>query len=131
MKKHIDTSSTAPSQPRGKQPPWCDYADGGMIGEVPDRGAAPSTPGGGSGEDEDEEVVYFIGVIDILTDWTCAKSAENIFKTMTHPWKHEAHSCVPPIRYADRFERALQGRHKELVAWVARDGKKWEGKDCA
>ena len=75
-------------------PPWVDYPDGAMD-------AAATGPHG-------EPVVYFIGVIDILTAWTCAKSAENAVKTLTHPTKPNAHSCVPPSRYADRFEAALR-----------------------
>ena len=69
-----------------------DYSDGAMTGA------------GGGGE----PVMYFIGVIDILTAWTCPKAAENVVKTMTHPRTPNAHSCVPPHRYADRFEGALR-----------------------
>jgi hypothetical protein len=52
-------------------------------------------------------VVYYIGVIDILTRWSVLKSLENGFKTLCHPHTPTAHSCVPPRRYADRFERQL------------------------
>ena len=55
-----------------------------------------------------EPVVYYIGVIDILTAWTFAKTMEHLFKTLTHPHKPLAHSCVPPISYANRFERHLR-----------------------
>jgi hypothetical protein len=73
-----------------RMPPWVDYLDGAMQSR------------------DDEPVMYFIGIIDILTDWTCAKSAENIIKTISHPTKPNAHSCVPPHRYANRFERTLR-----------------------
>lgn len=72
---------------------WVDFPDGGIISRE------LSTSG--------ESAVYFIGIIDILTDWTCQKSAENVIKTISHPTKPNAHSCVPPHRYATRFERAL------------------------
>ena len=78
------------------RPLWVDYPDGAITGR---RGT------NGSG---DEPEVFFIGIIDILTAWTCLKSAENVFKTLAHPWSPNAHSCVPPGRYADRFESSLR-----------------------
>jgi len=82
------------SAPR-EAPPWVDYVDRGIC--------ARETAGG-----TEEPVVYFIGIIDILTEWTCAKSLENIYRTLCHPTKPNAHSCVPPLRYAARFEKALR-----------------------
>ena len=82
-------------RPTRELPPWADYSDGAMVAAR------------GSKEHSGEPAIYFIGVIDILTNWTCAKSAENVFKTLTHPSSPNAHSCVPPVRYADRFEAAL------------------------
>ena len=76
-------------------PPWVDHADGAI--EAPEGSIATET----------EPVVYFIGVIDILTGWTCLKALENLVKTMTHPTKPNAHSCKPPLKYASRFERAM------------------------
>ena len=88
---HRDQNGKAPSI----MPPWCDYADGAMVASRP------------SQQHQGEQSVYFIGIIDILTGWTCAKAAENAIKTATHPSTPNSHSCVPPVRYADRFEAAL------------------------
>jgi len=92
----IETPGRARLPPRTDGlPPWVDHPDGAI--EAPE----------GSSNTETEPVVYFIGVIDILTGWTCLKSLENIVKTMTHPTKPNAHSCKPPLKYASRFERAM------------------------
>ena len=48
------------------------------------------------------------GIIDILTSWTCAKRLEHLLKLLQNPLRPDAHSCVPPLRYADRFERAMR-----------------------
>lgn len=89
----------------GKQgPPWTDFDDGAMealLEIVPDAGVV-------DGRFVPEPAIYFIGIIDILTDWTCAKASENWFKTLQHPHTPSVHSCVPPRRYADRFERAMR-----------------------
>ena len=92
----VSTPARASRDPSGRPlrdtPPWADHSDGAMEGA----------------HSGDEPVVYFIGIIDILTAWTCAKSAENAIKTLSHPATPNAHSCVPPHRYADRFEKALR-----------------------
>ncbi|KOO25000.1 phosphatidylinositol-4-phosphate 5-kinase [Chrysochromulina tobinii] len=89
----------------GKQgPPWTDFDDGAMealLEMAPDAGVV-------DGRFVPEPAIYFIGIIDILTDWTCAKASENWFKTLQHPHTPSVHSCVPPRRYADRFERAMR-----------------------
>ena len=55
--------------------------------------------------------MYFIGIIDILTAWSPAKSMENLAKTVIHPGERKGISCVPPDAYADRFEKAM-------VTWI-------------
>eukprot|EP00966_Prymnesium_polylepis_P114095 2636882-Prymnesium_polylepis.1 len=37
-----------------------------------------------------------------------AKSAENGVKTLAHPLSPTIHSCVPPLSYAKRFEKAMK-----------------------
>ena len=56
--------------------------------------------------------MYFVGIIDILTDWTAAKRAEHVLKALAHPLHTAGVSCVPPPQYADRFERGTR-------AWFA------------
>ena len=48
-----------------------------------------------------------MGVIDILTAWTLPKALENLVKTIAHPHDPMAVSCVPPHKYANRFERTM------------------------
>lgn len=73
-------------------PAWVDAPDGAVEGNM--------------GPD-DEQVFYFIAIIDILTAWSPAKATENRAKILAHPLKPSSISCVPPLQYADRFERAL------------------------
>ena len=80
---------------RRVQAPWYDDADGAMLS------------GPASADGQEEEAVFFIGIIDILTAWSWAKAAENFVKLLMHPWSPDSHSCVPPPRYANRFERNL------------------------
>lgn len=49
----------------------------------------------------DKKKIYFIGVIDIFTEFNARKRLENIYKSVAQ----DAYtiSCVPPQRYADRF----------------------------
>lgn len=56
----------------------------------------------GTGEsDEDLGVIYYLGIIDILTPYTLIKKFENFFKG----FKYDRHmiSAVPPVEYGDRF----------------------------
>ncbi|BGP48168.1 Phosphatidylinositol-4-phosphate 5-kinase [Rhodotorula kratochvilovae] len=50
---------------------------------------------------EDLGVIYYLGIIDILTPYTCVKRIEHFFKGMKHN-KHMI-SAVPPREYGDRF----------------------------
>ena len=97
------------------------------VGRGPPRARArrgssrPTAPSGenshgaveGAPADGAEPEIYFIGVIDILTAWSPAKSMENLAKKVIHPTERvpgtafSGISCVPPDEYADRFERAL------------------------
>ncbi|KAL1495262.1 hypothetical protein AB1Y20_017122 [Prymnesium parvum] len=89
----VRTDSGSLSVPRRGVLPWSDDLDGGINGAT------------GEGE---EPVRYYIGIIDILTAWSSAKSAENLTKTMAHPMHPSSISCVPPRAYAARFENALK-----------------------
>ena len=76
------------------KPPWVDHWDGAIDGDV-EAGAEPE--------------LYFIGIIDILTSWSAAKSAENFVKMVAHPTEGSSGiSCVPPDTYASRFLSKLQ-----------------------
>ena len=83
-------------KPRAAAPgaPWTDYEDGGI------EGAGPLPPG--------EREVYYAGIIDCLTRWSAAKAAETVARSVTNPLQRRGISCVPPGRYADRFEKACE-----------------------
>jgi 1-phosphatidylinositol-4-phosphate 5-kinase len=55
--------------------------------------------GGMLSEDGDE--LYFMGIIDILTNYGARKKLEHLFKTSFH--KKAEVSCAPPDYYAQRF----------------------------
>lgn len=42
----------------------------------------------------DNKNIYYMGVIDVFTEFTAAKRAEFVWKSMTH--EYGAASCVPP-----------------------------------
>ena len=83
---------------KSSRAPW-EFSPDGAVEGCPDDGAEPE--------------IYFIGIIDILTAWSPAKSMENLAKKVIHPSEKvpgtafSGISCVPPDEYADRFERAL------------------------
>lgn len=52
-------------------------------------------------ENEDVGVIYYLGIIDILTPYTCVKVLENFFRGLQHD-RHMI-SAVPPVEYGDRF----------------------------
>ena len=49
----------------------------------------------------DGKQIYFMGIIDILTEYTAKKSFEH-FARSVYQDKNTV-SCVPPKRYGDRF----------------------------
>lgn len=50
---------------------------------------------------EDMEMVYYIGIIDCLTNYNTFKKLETFFRTLRH--RREAISAVPPHEYGSRF----------------------------
>ena len=50
--------------------------------------------------------IYFFGIIDILTDYNCKKSAEHFFKMIRYCSQN--FSCVPPIFYKNRFNNYIE-----------------------
>ena len=94
--------AAAPNQARGPQRPWPALADGGIEGRGAEGRGAPSSPG-----EEGEPEVYYIGIIDILTSWSAAKSVENLVKKVRYPTEMAGISCVPPDQYAERFGNCL------------------------
>ena len=54
----------------------------------------------------DGENLYFIGIIDILTEYNNKKRMEHLFKGMVHG--NSSISCVPPKKYSLRFQKYLQ-----------------------
>ncbi|CAC9548743.1 phosphatidylinositol-4-phosphate 5-kinase-like protein [Leishmania infantum JPCM5] len=49
----------------------------------------------------DDQEVYYIGVIDVLTTYTLKKKGANFFKSLL--WKQKTLSTIPPDRYAHRI----------------------------
>ncbi len=49
----------------------------------------------------EKSCVYFIGIIDILTEYSTRKKFEHVFKSIKYDGR--TISCVPPEQYADRF----------------------------
>jgi len=88
--EHIPPRAAPPRQGQGR---WADAPDGG-INAVACEGR--------------EDEVYFIGIIDILTVWSPAKSLESMTKRILHPMHSSGVSCVPPSKYAARFQRAMR-----------------------
>ena len=62
--------------------PIFDYEDGGIASE-------------------DQNEIYYVGIIDILTEYNCKKSTEHFFKMIYYC--SQKMSCVAPPLYRDRF----------------------------
>lgn len=54
---------------------------------------------------DDNNEVYYLGIIDILTQYNLKKKFEHTFKQLTH--KSNEISCAPPDQYADRFVKFI------------------------
>ena len=54
---------------------------------------------------EDRKVIYFLGVIDILTVYNFMKRMENLVKTQLYG---NTISCIPPAQYAERFMQYMR-----------------------
>ena len=50
--------------------------------------------------------IYFLGIIDILTEYNCKKSVEHFFKMIRYC--SEEMSCIPPINYMNRFNNYME-----------------------
>ena len=50
---------------------------------------------------EEMDIVYYIGIIDCLTNYSTLKKLETFFRSLRH--KRETISAVPPHEYGDRF----------------------------
>lgn len=50
---------------------------------------------------EEMDIVYYIGIIDCLTNYNTLKKLETFFRSLRH--KRETISAVPPYEYGDRF----------------------------
>ena len=51
--------------------------------------------------------IYFMGIIDILTEYNCIKSFEHFFKVIGYC--SQKMSCVPPLTYMNRFNNYIEG----------------------
>lgn len=60
---------------------------------------------------EDMDVIYYLGVIDILTPWTMKKRLEGVWKGMRAD-RHKI-SPVPPDEYAERFFEFMKSVTRE------------------
>ena len=49
----------------------------------------------------DKSKIYFLGIIDIFTEYNTKKAMEHVYKSVMQ--NSETISCVPPRQYADRF----------------------------
>jgi hypothetical protein len=54
---------------------------------------------------QDGSCVYYVGIIDILSQWNTIKKMENFFKSIRYP--RDGISSVPPEVYANRFARFM------------------------
>ena len=54
----------------------------------------------------DKNEIYFMGIIDILTEYNCKKSVEHFFKMIRYC--SEKMSCIPPINYMNRFNNYME-----------------------
>ena len=51
--------------------------------------------------------IYFLGIIDILTEYNCIKTIEHFFKMIGNC--SQKMSCVPPLSYKRRFDKYMEG----------------------
>ncbi|GAA5918160.1 hypothetical protein JCM1841_005280 [Sporobolomyces salmonicolor] len=78
---------------------------------------------------EDLGVIYYLGIIDILTPYTVVKRLEHFFKGL----KHDKHmiSAVPPREYGDRFlafiRSCIRGNDESLRPRMFEDEGGWCG----
>ena len=52
--------------------------------------------------------IYFMGIIDILTNFGTKKKIENMVRSVVH--NSRTISCIPPQQYGDRFFRFMNER---------------------
>ena len=50
--------------------------------------------------------IYYLGIIDILTEYNCKKGVEHFVKMIRYC--SEKMSCVPPITYKNRFDEYME-----------------------
>ena len=48
--------------------------------------------------------VFYLGVVDILQEWTWQKKFERLFKIMFQSAEPDGLSAVPPRQYCNRFQ---------------------------
>ncbi|KAL0074315.1 hypothetical protein F4703DRAFT_1745113 [Phycomyces blakesleeanus] len=90
--KQLDPSEL-PETPSKKQSQCVFYADNG--------GYCSSDK-----DDRDLDILYFIGIIDILTPYNIVKKTEHIWKSMTQ--NKATISSVPPTTYGERFSEFIR-----------------------
>ena len=49
----------------------------------------------------DKSKIYYLGIIDIFTEYNMKKKGEHFLKSIQHD--SQTISCVPPDQYANRF----------------------------
>lgn len=49
----------------------------------------------------DKSKIYYLGIIDIFTEYNMKKKGEHFLKSIQHD--SQTISCVPPDQYAQRF----------------------------
>ena len=76
-----------------------------------DGGVAAVTAGGGAGgEGGAEEVVVFMGIIDVLQQYGARKKLEHRFKSLRYRHDRAGISVTDPARYSERFCSFILGR---------------------
>lgn len=82
--RRMNSNSQMGMKGENRMPPYMDYPDGGILSE-------------------DGKETYYMGIIDILTEFSFAKKLEYVGKSMTTC--SQKFSCLPPDNYQKRFVR--------------------------
>ena len=70
--------------------------------------------------------LYYMGIIDILQEYTWAKTLENFFKSRILCHSRRGISSVPPDEYAERFNTRVLG---QLIEGYERSDATWDDND--
>lgn len=79
--------------------------------------------------DKDGDIIYFIGIIDCLTNYSFLKKLETLWRSLSHDTKLV--SAIPPKDYANRFFEFIEDSIDPLLKEKYKDNptKKEEGEE--